>query len=313
VVVLQFTAQSLFNAAIAVPVVGGAFMVALLVGADVRSLLAGGMRAAVGVIFTALVGSPGALAGFILAVAMVAIAAGIVVCRAKAGTMAVLAAGEDAAGEVERPPVRLHQIRRAGVFSLPVVLGGSARLGRRYTTLGLTLGALDTVLGLAYAVAVVAALQLGARSGWLSAWPLAVILATSTGMVVVTGVNLIYDLLQVIVARDDCGLRAAASRLRPFLLQDARQVGGIFGVVLALVVLGSAGSFLAMAGLALVAWVPVVGLIVVPLQAAAWVIRGLVFQYLELAALAAYGTQYRRFRSMDEPGAESWRMWVQRA
>jgi hypothetical protein len=34
-----------------------------------------------------------------------------------------------------------------------------------------------------------------------------------------------------------------------------------------------------------------------PLQAAAWLIRGLVFQYLGLLTLSAYQTQYRRLAS----------------
>src|SRR5207248_4542035 len=103
-----------------------------------------------------------------------------------------------------------------------------------------------------------------------------------------------------IVISDDCGLRTAASRLWSFLIEDARQVVGILAVVGALFVLAAAASILVAAGLALVAWVPVVGLIVVPLQAAAWVVRGLIFQFMGLSALAAYQAQYRRFAAADD-------------
>ena len=94
---------------------------------------------------------------------------------------------------------------------------------------------------------------------------------------------------------DDCRLSVAVARLRQFLLHDARQVLGIFGVVLALVVLATAASVLATTGLALVAWVPLVGLAVVPLQLAAWLVRGVVFHYMNLTAWSAYQSQYRRY------------------
>jgi hypothetical protein len=41
--------------------------------------------------------------------------------------------------------------------------------------------------------------------------------------------------------------------------------------------------------------VPFAGLAVIPLQIAAWLIRGLVFQYLSLTALGAYLSEYRAF------------------
>ena len=39
IVVIDFVVESLFNVAVAVPVVGGAFMVAVLLGVEVGSLL----------------------------------------------------------------------------------------------------------------------------------------------------------------------------------------------------------------------------------------------------------------------------------
>jgi hypothetical protein len=41
--------------------------------------------------------------------------------------------------------------------------------------------------------------------------------------------------------------------------------------------------------------VPVIGIIVVPLQILLWPIRALAFESLGLAAISAYQTQYRRF------------------
>jgi hypothetical protein len=88
------------------------------------------------------------------------------------------------------------------------------------------------------------------------------------------------------------------------MLHDARQVLGIFGVVLALVLLATAASVLATTGLALVAWVPLVGLAVVPLQVAAWLMRGVVFHYMDLCAWSAYQSQYRRYAEPEVADAD---------
>ena len=55
-------------------------------------------------------------------------------------------------------------------------------------------------------------------------------------------------------------------------------------------------SILATAGLGLIAFVPLVGLAVLPLQLAAWLLRGIVFEYLALAALGAYLSHYRWYQ-----------------
>jgi len=51
-------------------------------------------------------------------------------------------------------------------------------------------------------------------------------------------------------------------------------------------------STLAWSGVGLIAFVPLVGLAVFPLQIAALVLRGLVFEYLGLTSLGAYATLY---------------------
>ena len=43
---------------------------------------------------------------------------------------------------------------------------------------------------------------------------------------------------------------------------------------------------------------PLVGLAVLPLQLAAWLLRGIVFEYLALAALGAYLSHYRWYHSL---------------
>ena len=80
-----------------------------------------------------------------------------------------------------------------------------------------------------------------------------------------------------------------------FLRSSVREIAGIFGVVLVLVLLATAASILATAGLGLIGFVPIVAVAVMPLQIAAWLVRGAVFQYLALTALGAYLTQYRHY------------------
>ena len=79
---------------------------------------------------------------------------------------------------------------------------------------------------------------------------------------------------------------------------------GIFGVMSMVLTLVTAASVFATASLTLIAWVPFAGLILLPLQAAAWLIRGLVFQYLGLMTLSAYQTQYRRRAGSDDVAIE---------
>jgi hypothetical protein len=128
-----------------------------------------------------------------------------------------------------------------------------------------------------------------------------VLISTSVSILSIAGANLTYDLLRVVVIADDCSVRAAIGRLRRFVIEDARQVIGIFSVMGGVLLVGTAASIFAAAGLALVAWVPLVGLIIVPLQLTTWLVRQLMFQYTSLAASAAYQSQYRRFSESRWP------------
>jgi hypothetical protein len=124
---------------------------------------------------------------------------------------------------------------------------------------------------------------------------MAAFVASSVLVVWITVVNFLYLLTQMAIAVDGVGVRSAVSRVAAFLRGSLREVAGIFGIVLLLVVIATVASILATAGLGLIAFVPLAGLAVVPLQVAAWLLRGFVFQYLALTALGAYLTHYRRF------------------
>jgi hypothetical protein len=107
--------------------------------------------------------------------------------------------------------------------------------------------------------------------------------------------NFLYLLTQMVMAVEDVGVRAALVHVFRFLRGSLREVAGVFGVVLLLVGLAMVASLLATTGLSLIGFVPVVALAVMPLQIAAWLLRGFVFQYLALGALGAYLVQYRHY------------------
>ena len=111
----------------------------------------------------------------------------------------------------------------------------------------------------------------------------------------ITLVNFLYLLTQMAIALEDVGVREGMRRVAQFIRGSLREVAGIFGVVLLLVAITTIASILATAGLGLIAVVPFVGLAMVPLQLGAWLLRGVVFEYLALTALGAYLTQYRYY------------------
>jgi hypothetical protein len=294
VVVIQFVAESTFKLLLGVPVVGGAVLVALALGRDLRTLLGGDLRDIVADVVAALGGQPGALAAFVVAVLIVLAGGSALMFLLKGGTVAVLAAGDAAAGEIERPPVRLAAVARAGQYSVDRFLAGATTLFTRYLRLGLVLFALYALSGGAYLAVVFGSYSLvGGAAGTLG-WTAVAAVASSALLVWITIVNLVYLLLQMIVAVEDCSVRQAVRRLGRFLRARLREVFLVFVVVLALVVVAMAASLLATTGLSLISFIPLIGLAVFPLQAAAWLVRGLVFQYLGLTALGAYVSQYRR-------------------
>jgi hypothetical protein len=69
--------------------------------------------------------------------------------------------------------------------------------------------------------------------------------------------------------------------------------------VVGLILAATAASLLATAALGLVAFVPFFGLAAIPLQLLAWLLRGLVFQYLGLTSVGAYLKLYRRFSGAE--------------
>lgn len=294
IVLIDFAIESLYKMSLVVPLVGGALMVTALVGGSVRSIFAEGVRTAAARIVAALMDAPVALTSFIAAFALVGAGGALLMFVWKGGTLAVLVAGERKAAEAGRG-ARYAAMTGAYAYDLDALLSGVRRFSRRMRGLSLWLSGVYAILGTGYVLALAGAFRLADRPDIGAIWPLAVAAATGAGVVALTLANVAFDVLRVIVVCDDCGLRAAWARLSAFLVQDARQVIGIFAVLTGLFALAAAASLLVAAGLALVAWVPVVGIVVVPLQLAAWLIRGVLFQWMGLTALCAYQAQYRRF------------------
>jgi hypothetical protein len=296
-VFIDFTIESVFKFALAIPVIGGALMVAVLLGSDLRTLFAEGVRATADLVLGSLASAPIALGAFLAAIGIVAFGGGVIMAVIKGGTLAVLVNGERSAGDVHRPPLRSETFRRTSVYTLPAMLTGVRQFRRRAIVLACWLAAAYLLAAVLFIAGLTAGFRIVGDSSWSAAWPLIVLGVTSTGVITITAINLTYDLMRVIVTTDNCGLGAAFARLRAFVVQDARQVLGIFGVMSVVLALVTAVSVFMTAALTLIAWVPFAGLILLPLQAAAWLIRGLVFQYLGLLTLSAYQTQYRRLGS----------------
>jgi hypothetical protein len=294
-VAVQFIAEGTLKLLLAVPVVGGIFLVVLLLGADVEEILSGDVREIVGSVFGALRANPAALTAFGAAFVLVMLGGSLLTFVVKGGTVAILAAAEEQAGPIERPPLRLAALRRANLTGIEPFLDGCRKFWRRYVKLGTCLLLAYTATAAVYLGLVFGGYTLVGNSGVLLGWTFATALASSALVVWITVVNFLYLLTQMAIAVEDLGVREGMLRVAQFIRSSTREVAGIFGVVLLLVTLATIASILATAGLGLIAFIPLVGLAIVPLQAAAWLVRGFVFEYLALTALGAYLTQYRYF------------------
>jgi len=303
-VAVQFVAESTLKVLLAVPVVGGIFLVVLLLGGNADELLAGDVRDIVAEVFSAMRHNIAALVAFSLAFGVVLLGGSALTFVVKAGTVALLAVAEVKAGQIERSPVRLSAIRRANVVAIDPFLEGCQRLCLRYIKLGACLLAVYGVTAVAYLGFVVGGLSLVGNAGVLLGWTMAAALASSVLVVWITLVNFFYLITQMVMAVEDVGVRSGMHRAFLFVRGSLREISGIFGVVLLLAAMATAASIVFTAGFGLINLIPLLGLAVLPLQIAAWLVRGFVFQYLALTALCAYLTHYRHYttRAAEQGG-----------
>jgi hypothetical protein len=190
-------------------------------------------------------------------------------------------------------------------FSIERFTAGAGALFRRYLALGIVLILVYVLSATLYGLVVYFGYRhIGGRAP-LIGWTFAAAVLAIALVVWTTAVNLVYLLVQIVVAETDGSVTGAAREVARFLKADARSVVRIFVVVLLLVILLTGLSLVATAGLGLIAFVPLAGVAVLPLQLAAWLLRDLLFQYLGLTALSAYLTRYRRFAAGPVPAGNS--------
>jgi hypothetical protein len=295
VTLIQSVADSLFKLLLAVPIVGGVFVVALVLGAEPTGLMTLEWRELITTIVAALLSHPIVLIMFLLSLAVVVVGGSVFVFLVKGGTVATLVESNRQAGPIEQPPLHFSAVARAGRFTTERFIDSCSRFFPRFARLGFGLMTVYLLSGGLYLSVVIASRATG--DGWgLTA------LFTALFVCWITLVNLMYLLLQIVIAADDCGVAMALRRVATFARTETRNIAVVFGVVLAMVVCATGASILATAALGLIGFIPLLGLAVLPLQLSAWLLRGLVFQYLGLTAIGAYLQLYRGFAREPVPG-----------
>src|SRR5687767_5343731 len=124
VVLVQFITDTLFKTLVAVPIVGGVVLVALVVGGDPVDLLQLDVSQIVSTMVGVLLAQPVALAAFLTALGLILSGGSVLMFAVKAGSVTVLLAGERAAGPIEVPPLRWSSVQQAGQATIERFLGG---------------------------------------------------------------------------------------------------------------------------------------------------------------------------------------------
>ena len=281
---VQFVADTLFKTLVAVPVVGGLVLVALVVGGNPFDLLRlNDLTQTISTMVGVLLAQPVALAAFATALGIIIAGGSIMMFAVKAGTVSILLAGDRAAGAIELPPLRMSILREANKTNLERFTTGVRVLFLRYLRLGILLTLVYALIAVAY-VAVV----FGPSVPQALDNPLLVTLASLLVLVVVTLVNFIYLLMQIVMASENCGVFEAVPHVGRLLRRRAWELGQVLAAILALMLMATGASILATTQLGLISFVPFVGLAALPLQVFAWLVRGVVFQFVGLTGVATY-------------------------
>jgi hypothetical protein len=316
-VAIQFVAETTFQALLAVPIFGAAILVAVLIGEDLGELLQGSARDIAARIAAALASDPTALVSFGVAFSIALGAGSALMFLVKGGTLDVLLAAHEAAGDIERQPITFETVAPAASFTLQRFIRGCTRLFPSYVVLGLALTVAHVISGAAYLAFLLYGYRAAAGVLDVLGWTVIAALAAIGVIVWITLVNCVYLLMQIAMAADNLGFADACRAVGRFIRAEFRALTRMFLIILGLVVGATLVSALAWSGVGLIAFVPLVGLAVIPLQIAALIVRGLAFEYIGLAAAGAYLTLYRReprtmarsravmVRSLDSPGTGS--------
>jgi hypothetical protein len=297
VIAIQFIAEMTFQVLLAVPIIGAAILVAVLLGADLADLLQGGLREMFTAVASALLSEPVALVSFITAFTLVLLGGSIFMFIVKGGCVTVFLAANAAAGPIEREPLTIDSVRTASAFALQLFTDGCARLSRSYILLGAILMTIYGLSASVYLTVLVYGYRVAEGRGIVIGWTILAAMAAVVLVAWITLINFLYLLTQIAIAVEGVGVLDGARAVARFIRARFREVARVFLVFVALAVAATLASALAWSGVGLIAFVPLVGLAVFPLQLAALLIRGLVFQFLGLTALGTYVTLYAGYAS----------------
>jgi hypothetical protein len=303
-VAIQFVAETTFQVLVAIPILGAAVLLSVVVGADLADLLQGGLRDIATRTAAALAAEPVALVSFGVAFSIALAAASVLMFLAKGGVLDVLFAAHEAAGSFETQPISLDTFEPAACFTLQRFIHGCARLFRPYFGLGLALLLAYAATAAVYVAFVVYGYR--AASGVIGVVGLTFVAALAAIVLIVwiTLVNFTYLLMQIAMAADSLGFADAFHAVVRFVRGEFGVLARIFLIILGLEIGATLVSALAWSGLGLIAFVPLVGLAVVPVQIMALIVRGLAFAYIGLSAAGSYLTLYRREpRALERTGA----------
>jgi hypothetical protein len=283
VVLVQLVADTLFKTLLAVPIVGGLVLVALVVGGDPLEMIRLEPSQILSTMVGVLLAQPVALAAFLMALGLILSGGSVLMFAVKAGSVTVLLAGDRAAGPIEMPPLRLSSLVQASQATVERFTTGVRTLFVRYLWLGVALTVVYALLAGGYM-----ALVFGPPTAATLDGPVTVTLASIGLILAVTLVNFVYLLLQIVVAAEDCAVYEAVPHVARLLRRRTLEIGKVLAAILALMLMATGVSILATAALGLIAFVPFVGLAALPLQVFAWVVRGFVFQFVGLTGVATY-------------------------
>ena len=281
---VQFVADTLFKTLVVVPVLGGLVLVALVAGGNPIGLIRfDDLMQTISAMVGVLLAHPVALAAFLTALGVILAGGSVLMFAVKAGSVTVLLAGDRAAGAIEEPPLRLSALRQANQANFERFIGGVRRLFPRYLRLGIALTVVYGLIAGAYLAFLFGPPVSDAFDG-----PIATTLASLTLIVVITLVNFLYLLMQIVVAAEDCTVVEAVPHVARLIRRRAKALAQVLLAILSLMLMATGASILATTALGLIAFVPFVGLAALPLQVFAWLVRGVVFQFVGLTGVATY-------------------------
>src|SRR5436305_6165252 len=233
-VAIQFVAETTFQVLVAIPILGAAVLLSVVIGTDLSVLLQGGLRDIATRIAATLTAQPIALASFGVAFSIALGGASVLMFLVKGGVLDVLLASHEAAGAFETEPISIDTIEPAACFTLPRFIDGCTRLFRPYVRLGLTLFLAYAATAGVYVVFVVYGYR--AASGVIGVVGLTMVAAVAAVVLIVwiTIVNFIYLLMQIAMAADNFGLADALRAVIGFVRAEFRILAQVFLIILGL-------------------------------------------------------------------------------